>query len=406
MMVAAPHDAKTQTTGDDSRFGQSSGLTDRPAEVGQLSIEDVRISDNGDGTSDVRASCFRIPRATLSYEADPTHDSGEFVRLPLGEGLECFEPEPSIVPGATKWDGFPRDRSEGVYAIGDAAREHWDQSRAWLRPGTLIGDAFADGVQEYRLNRDVERGDLITTEDLVPTPDAQAANLARIAGTPRPTTVEVREMLFDLERSAQWLGGESQTWGSDWICGAAGYDGKMHAVALRNAAATIDRLAVEVLMLDRVIDDQQRQISRLSTNPPAGPELSRLLANLTVFMEREGNPPRQTLLAQAKAALVDHMREVEDLRKLIREAAASVDLAGQLATMTDTECDFLDGAGLREAFRCALANQPFTLPRLYSDEDRSRASDMLREYIDMNCAFADSIVDGVANALGMRRAGE
>lgn len=90
------------------------------------------------------------------------------------------------------------------------------------------------------------------------------------------------------------------------------------------------------------------------------------------------------------------------------EALRSRVMISELATMTDIECDFLDGSGLREACRLILKDQAPTLPRLYGDEDRARAAHVLKDSLTALLpagpkTYGD-IVDTVAEALGMRRA--
>jgi len=89
--------------------------------------------------------------------------------------------------------------------------------------------------------------------------------------------------------------------------------------------------------------------------------------------------------------------------------ANAVRFVAELATMTDNECDSLDGYGKREVARMLQVpdedgERAPTVPRLYSDEDRMRAVDALNRRQDAP-VYVEEIVDVVAEALGMRRAG-
>lgn len=98
---------------------------------------------------------------------------------------------------------------------------------------------------------------------------------------------------------------------------------------------------------------------------------------------------------------------IDDLRALIRAACPAVRLVARLAGMTDIEADFVEGLDLRSTARAALNGEPFAIPVLYSDEDRKRASDAIfvRFYVQSVATSTGELVDLVAEALGMRRAG-
>jgi hypothetical protein len=84
-------------------------------------------------------------------------------------------------------------------------------------------------------------------------------------------------------------------------------------------------------------------------------------------------------------------------------------LVNELATMTDIEADFLDGHGLKDAARAMLGTDPVVigqvLPRRYSEEDRLRAIAAVQVEQVQGPNTADSIVDIVAEALGLRLGG-
>jgi hypothetical protein len=83
-------------------------------------------------------------------------------------------------------------------------------------------------------------------------------------------------------------------------------------------------------------------------------------------------------------------------------------LVSELATLTDTEADFLDGDGVREAARSMLGKDPCVigqvLPRRYSEQDRLRAIAAV-EVLDANEVTAEQVVRIVAEALGLREGG-
>jgi hypothetical protein len=111
----------------------------------------------------------------------------------------------------------------------------------------------------------------------------------------------------------------------------------------------------------------------------------------------------------------DASRRLADLgiNYIALEGMRSRELVSDLAAMTDTEADFLDGSGLREACRLILkGKQPPTTPRLYGEEDERRACDAIvsryyrgGEPIQMTPGKPIELVQIVAEALGMRKAG-
>lgn len=97
----------------------------------------------------------------------------------------------------------------------------------------------------------------------------------------------------------------------------------------------------------------------------------------------------------------------------------AIRFVAELATMTDTEADALDGHEIREVARMLQVpdedgERAPTVPRLYTDDDRSRAIAELRARYDPENQKPDrkvvtikpgEMVDMVAEALGMRKAG-
>ena len=83
----------------------------------------------------------------------------------------------------------------------------------------------------------------------------------------------------------------------------------------------------------------------------------------------------------------------------------AIKFVADLSTMTEIECEFLDGHELRELARLLAIGEDVCVPRLYGEEDRRRAIGALRA---MGAATHDGIagdaVDSVAEALGLRRA--
>jgi len=87
-------------------------------------------------------------------------------------------------------------------------------------------------------------------------------------------------------------------------------------------------------------------------------------------------------------------------------------LVDELATMTDLECEMLDGIELRSIALLhrvpdAKGERVPTVPRVYTEEDRKRARDAILRLPPWNVGpdSASLWVDAVADALGMRRAG-
>jgi hypothetical protein len=92
-------------------------------------------------------------------------------------------------------------------------------------------------------------------------------------------------------------------------------------------------------------------------------------------------------------------------------ALRALTIVSELATMTDTEADFLDGHELRESCRQLQAGKPATFQRLYDENDRTRAiSALIRQFHKLPAEGQRNLdggeaIDAIAEALGMRRAG-
>jgi hypothetical protein len=94
----------------------------------------------------------------------------------------------------------------------------------------------------------------------------------------------------------------------------------------------------------------------------------------------------------------------------------AIRFVAELATMTDTECDFVEGRDLRLLARLLQVpgDETPTVPRYYSEQDRKRAQDALigspcltveRRGSYYRAVLTATGIDLVAEALGMRRAG-
>lgn len=77
-----------------------------------------------------------------------------------------------------------------------------------------------------------------------------------------------------------------------------------------------------------------------------------------------------------------------------------------LATMTDIEVEFFDAGLVREQARLLTMGEPAAIPPVYSEEDRKRAIDRIFGWSATSTRNCAELVDAVAEALGMRRAGE
>jgi len=82
-----------------------------------------------------------------------------------------------------------------------------------------------------------------------------------------------------------------------------------------------------------------------------------------------------------------------------------------LGTMTEIECEFLDGHELRELARLLAIGEDVCVPRLYGEEDRGRAvAAIVARWYDGGAPIQTvpvkpaDLVDVVAEALGLRRA--
>lgn len=123
--------------------------------------------------------------------------------------------------------------------------------------------------------------------------------------------------------------------------------------------------------------------------------------------------------AEICKALVEKLSEV-GASYLALKGMRALTLATELAGMTDSEADELDGAFVREWAQCVVGSGPMlarTLPRLYNDLDRERAAKAMGAALDGKIhELAEgehhivrsrrlAMVDAVAEALGMKRVG-
>lgn len=383
---------------------------------------------------------------TATNARGKARDRAESVRRPCAEGPEDFtypahlvDPRPSILPTATVWEtpsgSMGAQRFDSVFeeqsaqirrAIDDAARPAW-----WRRLKSL----FAPVVTPADMPRGLtgKHADRIIIDDPWaeggPSPEAREASrrLFENARTyPRPTRGEVEQNVADLKRLSFNLDRD----GSAYYATAV----DVAAMFLNSLLAECEGLGNDVRAAEeafessdalRVLREQERDALQAMIDQEPG---DRVEASLTFTAIEEGFEfkPRGSINVvglverdlveryeslRESFAIVEQQRNerastILELRELIRDACPAVLLLNGIATMTDTECDFLDGSGLREAARCALGGEAFTLPRLYSEEARERAIEVLDEigtFISLDEASRG--VDKVAEALGMRRAG-
>jgi hypothetical protein len=384
------------------------------------------IVPNGDGTFAVTARGLFIPRATLSSEPPKTDDK----------------------PDANKWDGWT------------------EVGRAWLASGAPLGGAVVEQPVREAIERAVAEGatKAITSRDLQiaagldpdapfevgafpaemrrhpdqlgvklepvdPTPEEQRANFDRIASEPRPSAVEIKEALESLEFI-------------DALLVEQQYDESAENV--RQVATILDRLGVEVLRQDITADEAAATITRLEamTSPPA--DLAELVQEARLTAERRVEHDRGV------AALLERMigaLNAERRARVTAEADANLfsdqlDIKTEaLADMARTQqvvglCRQLDEARAEAALRlrqCDEAEESYrhALHQAECNEARrrrtkrklKRARKLLAEaptYDDSRrdagiVAWNESLrtaspigesVDAIAEALGMRKAGE
>lgn len=115
------------------------------------------------------------------------------------------------------------------------------------------------------------------------------------------------------------------------------------------------------------------------------------------------------------AAIIDKLGDIGG-PYIALQAMRALSLVSELATMSEIECDFLDGHGLQNSARAMLGQDPCVvgqiLPRRYSEDDRLRAAEMMRAKRRdhpalpyRNLAEDLEMVDIVAEALGLRLGG-
>jgi hypothetical protein len=219
-------------------------------------------------------------------------------------------------------------------------------------------------VSHEALNRELAADDQIELDVLL-------ARLARVEAAAEVLIVARSDLMREVDR---WTG----------LC----RESEIGSDDLEEVARLLDRLAAYMRgQDDRVValGDQLEQ---------RGVELSGALARI------------EQLTADLGVAKV----AAREAGALVRESIPHVRFVDMVATMTDLEAD-LDAGELRDAARSI--SDVSTFPRLYGEEDRGRAIGAVeREVVrQLGAIPADDrdavgqLVDAVAEALGMRRAG-
>jgi hypothetical protein len=215
-------------------------------------------------------------------------------------------------------------------------------------------------------------------------------------------------------------------------------------VAVPMDAETFALLARIILGLSTALRDQDRRVAQLTAGPQFFAVTGLVDADLAERYESL-KAAHATVQAERDAAIKLHRADLlewrslwrpHDVDALIERRRAGEELDGaetaeialwsmdrqgrairfvaELATMTDIEAEFINGDELRSVAR--LLQVPdmdgeveATLPRLYGEEDRDRAIAATHRQADpinlISGLRAGMIVDAVALALGMRRAG-
>jgi hypothetical protein len=106
--------------------------------------------------------------------------------------------------------------------------------------------------------------------------------------------------------------------------------------------------------------------------------------------------------------------EKADDEEFAARIAASLNLVAEWATMTNMECEFVDGVALRDAARATLQGRHLAATATYTPEEEERAVQAIRARYDPENSFASrrvtpvrprELVHLVADALGVRRVG-
>lgn len=168
--------------------------------------------------------------------------------------------------------------------------------------GPLVGVTYALGT--------------VTRDTLNPSAAEQRARFEAIAGSPRPDATTIREMLLALDEDADWLTKVAEWQGPD----GHRIDGPGYAKVIRSAATMIDRLGVEVVNLDLIVEDQQRQLATIARNaqPLDGSDLAELAQRARRWCENvrpEMRTPRD-LIGRLVGALNDQARKARELEPL------------------------------------------------------------------------------------------
>lgn len=432
--VNGPHALHAQTTAPEADSSGESARMPHLAGLNRCNVYDNQVVMTFD-TVEQAAAAHRM----IDYPGDDANDSGKSGRVAQfgGSGTETTTGTENALYGADK--GGTRDAMHG-----EAMR-----SAFVLSPPSAEMRRAAGEWPTWQAH---ERA----RAPLDPSPEEQRARFEAIARTPRPTAVEVKELLDRI--AYHWAAVDH-------------WDGAVSST-LNDAARIIDRLGVEVVKLELERDDLARQLERIAANakPIAGTDVARLVERARRvsegMQEFDSNSMRKAegrLIDELVAALNDRVRrcgvaeealgaatrdmvnaqtqarhdrehagklaarirvlegeqtihvcgcrdvagdivgeayavlatwiahgtspgderwssltsklrwEIITARRLIDESAPVVKWVQDIATMTDTECDFADVGAIRAQARGTFKEPP-PVQRFYGEDDRAMAS--------------------------------
>jgi len=198
-----------------------------------LSDADALVLGIDTAIADGPEARYLVRKGGIFYRPDArgyTSDRARAGRFSLVEAVKHSHPNGMNGPR----DGMSYELDETTGDQGDAAIAE------------AIRQSISDGVVSIMPKVEAQRA------ALDPSPEEQRANFERIAATPRPTAVDIKDALDSLERHALNFERRSP------------YPG--HAEDMRHYAAMIDRLGVEVLTLDGKLADATRQLDQVASN--------------------------------------------------------------------------------------------------------------------------------------------
>lgn len=422
---------------DDGPHGDVAGTTDPDASAAYISwksgvnadwqrgARSVAFVQVLDLVANVAAKVAEIDRClAIGFDAPSTREIPPASRETGTDGHDT-PGDAVLAPGGAEIGSLDlSDLSAVGRAIDDAVDIGSVRPVPVMRPGVHVN---ADGSAIVQAPR--------STPTLDPTADDQRANFDRIASEPRPSAVDIKRMLDELTEF-----------------GSALDEGGTEFLTVQGAIVMLDRLGVEVLRQDITADEAAATITRLEAMTGTPDDLQPLVEEARLWSDSmAGTSTRAAqqavdIIGRLVGALNAERRKVVELETTceeyrdkvtelangaaglvddVRQSEAAYNTAKDDAELRLRQCDEAEAAERAALLQCVKvekrrrkakrklrrARKMLAEARTYGDDQRQAAGEVLaRQFAEArghsNVVDCWPIVDQVAAALGMRKAGE